>query len=118
VNALHITALVFINDDERGLRHDDEEWPEELAPHEPIGQYLHNRTGEDNARAHLKRQAIGREVVVAVTDGSTLAPGSRAFTGSLTVAVGSGYWYYYRGVGGLRAIPKAMGGLSVHPGLL
>ncbi len=67
VNAMHITASVFINDDERGLHHDYEEWLEELAPHEPIGQYQHNRTGEDNADAHLKRQVMGRGVVVAVT---------------------------------------------------
>jgi secondary thiamine-phosphate synthase enzyme len=69
VNAMHITASVFINDDEHGLHQDYEKWLEGLAPHEPIGQYLHNRTGEDNADAHLKRQVMGREVVVAVTDG-------------------------------------------------
>ena len=69
VNAMHITASVFINDDERGLHQDYEEWLEKLAPHEPIEQYLHNRTGEDNGDAHLKRQVMGREVVVAVTDG-------------------------------------------------
>jgi secondary thiamine-phosphate synthase enzyme len=69
VNAMHITASVFINDDERGLHHDYEEWLEDLAPHEPVDQYWHNRTGEDNADAHLKRQVMGREVVVAVTDG-------------------------------------------------
>ena len=69
VNAMHITASVFINDDERGLHKDYEEWLEELAPHEPISQYQHNRTGEDNADAHLKRQIMGREVVVAVTEG-------------------------------------------------
>jgi secondary thiamine-phosphate synthase enzyme len=69
VNAMHITAAVFINDDERGLHQDYEKWLEQLAPHEPIDQYLHNRTGEDNADAHLKRQVMGREVVVAVTDG-------------------------------------------------
>ena len=69
VNAMHITASVFINDDERGLHEDYEEWLEELAPHEPISQYQHNRTGEDNADAHLKRQVMGREVVVAVTEG-------------------------------------------------
>jgi secondary thiamine-phosphate synthase enzyme len=68
VNAMHITASVFINDDERGLHHDYEEWLEDLAPHEPIEQYWHNRTGEDNADAHLKRQVMGREVVVAITD--------------------------------------------------
>jgi len=70
VNAMHITASVFINDDESGLHHDYETWLETLAPHGPIGQYMHNRTGEDNADAHLKRQVMGREVVVAVTKGS------------------------------------------------
>lgn len=69
VNAMHITASVFINDDERGLHADYEKWLEKLAPHEPISQYLHNRTGEDNADAHLKRQVMGREVVVAITGG-------------------------------------------------
>ena len=69
VNAMHITASVFINDDEAGLHHDYEVWLEKLAPHAPPGQYRHNQTGEDNADAHLKRQVMGREVVVAVTDG-------------------------------------------------
>jgi secondary thiamine-phosphate synthase enzyme len=69
VNAMHITASVFINDDERGLHQDYEVWLEGLAPHEPTSRYLHNRTGEDNGDAHLKRQVMGREVVVAVTDG-------------------------------------------------
>ena len=69
VNAMHITASVFINDDESGLHHDYEEWLEKLAPHEPISKYRHNRTGEDNGDAHLKRQVMGREVVVAVTNG-------------------------------------------------
>jgi secondary thiamine-phosphate synthase enzyme len=69
VNAMHITASVFINDNESGLHHDYEKWLEGLAPHEPIGQYRHNDTGEDNADAHLKRQVMGREVVVAVTEG-------------------------------------------------
>jgi secondary thiamine-phosphate synthase enzyme len=78
VNAQHITASVFINDDESGLHHDYEVWLEELAPHAPIEQYWHNRTGEDNADAHplalparasVKRQVMGREVVVAVTEG-------------------------------------------------
>lgn len=69
INAMHITASVFINDNERGLHEDYKRWLEELAPHEPISQYLHNRTGEDNGDAHLKRQIMGREVVVAVTDG-------------------------------------------------
>jgi len=69
VNAMHITASVFINDDEPGLHQDYEEWLERLAPHEPTESYRHNRTGEDNGDAHLKRQVMGREVVVAVTDG-------------------------------------------------
>jgi secondary thiamine-phosphate synthase enzyme len=69
VNAMHITASVFINDDEGGLHQDFERWLEELAPQEPVGQYLHNRSGEDNADAHLKRQVMGREVVAAVTNG-------------------------------------------------
>ena len=69
VNAMHITASVFINDNESGLHHDYEKWLEELAPHEPIDYYRHNDTGEDNADAHLKRQVMGREVVVAITDG-------------------------------------------------
>ena len=68
VNAMHITASVFINDNENGLHHDYEKWLEELAPHEPIDHYRHNDTGEDNADAHLKRQVMGREVVVAITD--------------------------------------------------
>ena len=66
---MHVTASVFINDDESGLHHDYEVWLEGLAPHAPIDQYWHNRTGEDNADAHLKRQVMGREVVVAVTNG-------------------------------------------------
>lgn len=69
VNAMHITASVFINDDEHGLHEDFEKWLEGLAPYEPTDRYCHNRTGEDNADAHLKRQIMGREVVVAVTDG-------------------------------------------------
>lgn len=69
VNAMHITASVFINDNESGLHNDYEKWLEGLAPHAPIEQYRHNDTGEDNADAHLKRQVMGREVVVAVTDG-------------------------------------------------
>ena len=69
INAMHITASVFINDDEPGLHADYEKWLERLAPHEPTSQYRHNRTGEDNADAHLKRQVMGREVVVAVTGG-------------------------------------------------
>jgi secondary thiamine-phosphate synthase enzyme len=69
VNAMHITASVFINDNESGLHHDYDVWLEQLAPHEPTSQYWHNRTGEDNADAHLKRQVMGREVVVAITQG-------------------------------------------------
>ncbi|QLH05748.1 secondary thiamine-phosphate synthase enzyme YjbQ [Nitrosopumilus ureiphilus] len=69
VNAMHITASVFINDNEGGLLHDYEKWLEGLAPHEPTDQYDHNKTGEDNADAHLKRQIMGREVVVAITNG-------------------------------------------------
>ncbi len=68
VNAMHITASVFINDDESGLHHDYDVWLEKLAPHEPVSQYRHN-AGEDNADAHMKRQIMGREVVVAITDG-------------------------------------------------
>ncbi len=68
VNAMHITASVFINDDEPGLHQDYDEWLEKLAPHEPVSQYRHN-VGEDNADAHMKRQVMGREVVVAVTEG-------------------------------------------------
>jgi secondary thiamine-phosphate synthase enzyme len=68
-NAMHITASVFINDDEEGLHRDYAKWLERLAPHEPVSHYLHNRTGEDNGDAHLKRQVMGREVVVAITGG-------------------------------------------------
>jgi secondary thiamine-phosphate synthase enzyme len=69
VNAMHITASVFINDEEEGLKHDYDMWLEKLAPHAPTSQYHHNRTGEDNADAHMKRQIMGREVVVAITNG-------------------------------------------------
>jgi len=69
VNAMHVTSSVFINDNETGLHHDYEIWLEQLAPHEPIDQYEHNKTGEDNADAHLKRQIMGREVVIAITKG-------------------------------------------------
>ena len=68
-NAMHITASVFINDDESGLHQDYDEWLERLAPHAPTSQYRHNLTGEDNADAHMKRQIMGREVVVAITNG-------------------------------------------------
>lgn len=70
VNAMHITASVFINDNESGLHDDYDKWLEGLAPHSPIDQYRHNDTGEDNADAHLKRQVMGREVVIAITDGN------------------------------------------------
>ena len=69
VNAMHITASVYINDDERGLISDYDKWLESLAPHEPVSQYRHNDTGEDNADAHLKRQIMGRQVVVAISKG-------------------------------------------------
>jgi len=82
VNAMHITASVFINDDESGLHADYEAWLEKLAPHEPIDQYRHNRTGEDNGDAHLKRQVMGREVVVAITEGRLdFGPWERIFYG-------------------------------------
>ena len=82
VNAMHITASVFINDDEQGLHQDYEDWLEWLAPHEPVGRYLHNRTGEDNGDAHLKRQVMGREVVVAITNGRLdFGPWERVFYG-------------------------------------
>ncbi len=81
VNAMHITASVFINDDEPGLHHDYEVWLEKLAPHEPVSSYHHNR-GEDNADAHLKRQIMGREVVVAITGGKLdLGPWEQIFYG-------------------------------------
>ena len=80
-NAMHITASVFINDDESGLHHDYEQWLERLAPHEPVSQYRHNGY-EDNADAHLKRQVMGREVVVAVTGGQLhLGPWEQIFYG-------------------------------------
>lgn len=68
VNSMHITSSIFINDDERGLHHDFDEWLEKIAPHLPLDNYHHNRTGEDNGDAHLKRTIMGREVVVAVTE--------------------------------------------------
>ena len=80
VNAMHITASVYINDDESGLIADYDEWLEQLAPHEPISRYRHNRTGEDNGDAHLKRQIMGRQVVVAITDGKLdLGPWEQIF---------------------------------------
>ena len=82
VNAMHITASVFINDDEPGLHQDFERWLEGLAPHEPLSRYQHNRTGEDNGDAHLKRTVMGREVVVAVTDGKLdMGPWEQIFYG-------------------------------------
>ena len=82
VNAMHITASVFINDDERGLHQDYERWLEQLAPHEPLSLYQHNNTGEDNGDAHLKRTIMGREVVVAITDGRLdLGPWEQIFYG-------------------------------------
>jgi len=82
VNAMHITASVFINDNESGLHEDYERWLEKLAPHEPTSQYRHNRTGEDNADAHLKRQVMGRDVTVAVTEAKLdLGPWEAIFYG-------------------------------------
>ena len=82
VNAMHITASVYINDAEDGLLSDYDQWLERLAPHAPTEQYRHNRTGEDNADAHMKRQIMGREVVVAVTDGKLdLGPWEQIFYG-------------------------------------
>jgi secondary thiamine-phosphate synthase enzyme len=82
VNAMHITASVFINDDERGLHQDYAVWLEKLAPHAPVSQYRHNDTGEDNADAHMKRQIMGREVVVAITGGRLdLGPWEQVFYG-------------------------------------
>jgi len=82
VNAMHITASVFINDDESGLHADYDAWLERLAPHEPVSGYRHNRTGEDNADAHMKRQIMGREVVVAITAGKLdFGPWERIFYG-------------------------------------
>lgn len=82
VNAMHITASVYINDDERGLIEDYDKWLEKLAPHAPIDQYRHNDTGEDNADAHMKRQVMGREVVVAITNGKLdLGPWEQIFYG-------------------------------------
>jgi secondary thiamine-phosphate synthase enzyme len=82
VNAMHITASVYINDDEPGLLGDYDKWLEKLAPHAPTSQYAHNRTGEDNADAHMKRQLMGREVVVAITKGKLdLGPWEQIFYG-------------------------------------
>ena len=82
VNAMHITASVFVNDDEPGLHRDYRAWLERLAPHEPVSEYRHNETGEDNADAHLKRQVMGREAVLAVTAGKLdLGPWEAVFYG-------------------------------------
>ncbi|MEK6561112.1 MAG: secondary thiamine-phosphate synthase enzyme YjbQ [Nitrospirota bacterium] len=82
VNAMHITASVFINDDEQGLIQDYDDFLERLAPNEPVSQYRHNRTGEDNGDAHIKRQFMGREVVVAITNGKLdFGPWERIFYG-------------------------------------
>lgn len=82
VNAMHISASVFINDDEKGLHHDFYKWLEKLAPHDPTTQYDHNNTGEDNADAHLKRQVMGREVIIAVTNGKLdFGPWEQVFYG-------------------------------------
>ncbi len=81
-NAMHITASVFINDNEQGLHQDYTAWLEKLAPHEPVSAYLHNRTGEDNADGHLKRQIMGRETVIAVTNGKLdFGPWEQVFYG-------------------------------------
>jgi len=82
VNAMHITASVFVNDDEPGLHRDYDRWLESLAPHAPIDRYAHNRTGEDNGDAHLKRQIMGREAVLAITNGDLdLGPWEQIFYG-------------------------------------
>ena len=82
VDAMHITASVFINDNESGLHQDFDKWLEKLAPHAPTDQYEHNETGEDNADAHLKRQIMGREVIVAITNGKLdFGPWERIFYG-------------------------------------
>jgi len=95
VNAMHITASIFINDNEKGLHNDYEKWLEELAPHEPTEQYDHNKTGEDNADAHLKRQVMGREVVVAVTKGKLdFGPWEQIFYGEF-----DGRWSHNNGLG-------------------
>ena len=84
INSMHISASIFVNDDEEGLHRDFHEWLEKLAPHEPISQYRHNDTGEENADAHLKRQIMGREVVVAITKGKLdLVLGNKSFMGNL-----------------------------------
>ena len=94
VNAMHITASIFINDDESGLHKDYAAWLEKLAPHEPVSAYLHNRTGEDNGDAHLKRQVMGREVVVAVTKGKLdFGPWEQIFYGEFDVSNGPNLFF-------------------------
>src|ERR1700751_4365260 len=111
INAMHITASVFINDDERGLHADYEAWLERLAPHEPVSDYRHNRTGEDNADAHLKRQIMGREVVVAITaDKLDFGPWEQIFLGgfrrrSPQARANQDYW---RIAENSRALPFAL----------
>jgi len=93
VNAMHITASVFINDDEPGLHHDYEIWLEKIAPHAPTSAYRHNQTGEDNADAHLKRQIMGREVVVAITKGNLISDhGNKSSTANSTEDGANEYW--------------------------
>ena len=93
VNAMHITASVYINDAEDGLLQDYDDWLEKLAPHAPTSQYRHNRTGEDNADAHMKRQIMGREVVVAITkERLILAHGSRSFMANSTAVAANVCW--------------------------
>lgn len=93
INAMHITASVFINDDESGLHHDYEVWLEKLAPHEPTGAYRHNRTGEDNADAHLKRRSwAAKSSSRSPTANSIWAHGNRSSTASSTVAAESARW--------------------------
>ena len=92
VNAMHITASVFINDNESGLHHDFDVWLEKLAPHEPVSRYRHNN-GEDNADAHLKRQVMGREVVAAITNGRLdFGPWEQIFYGNSTGGERKGFW--------------------------
>lgn len=90
VNAMHITVSVFINDDERGLHQDYDKWLGMIAPYEPVSQYCHNDTDEDNADAHMKHQVMGREVVVALTSGQLdFGPREQIFYGELTVVEGN-----------------------------
>ena len=104
VNAMHISASVFINDDEPGLHHDYDVWLERLAPHAPTSQYRHNDTGEDNADAHLKRQVMGREVVVAITKGRLdFGPWEQVFYGE------------FDGRRAKRVLIKVIGELATRP---